>query len=92
MKVKIRSLLNSKSERVNNYLDINNLDDINKLCRWVVVDREAVIIRADGEETLIVSHGTIRNEVYNQKELLIDWCNLRVDEFPESGEYRRSSI
>ena len=92
MKVKIKSLLCNQPKWVTNYMPVNTIGDLDRLIRSVVVDRSATIVRDDGKETEIVYNGTVRTEVYNQKQLLVDWCNMQVDEFPSGGEYSRSSI
>lgn len=92
MKVKIKSLLCNQPKWVTNYMPVTTIGDLDRLIRSVVVDRSATIIRDDGKETEIVYNGTVRTEVYNQKQLLVNWCNMQVDEFPSGGEYSRSSI
>lgn len=92
MKVTITSLLCNKPKYVKNVLEISTMTDLDKLIRAVVTDRSATITRADGKETEIVNVGTVRTEVYNNKELLIQWCNLQVDEFPPGGEYLKATV
>lgn len=92
MKVKITSLLGAKQKFVMNVASISCISDLNAIIRSVVTDRSATLTRSDGKETMIVHCGTIRDEVYNQKQLLVDWCNLLVDEFPEGGLYRGASV
>lgn len=92
MKVKVKSLLCNQPRWVTNYMPVDSIGDLDKLIRSVVIDRSAIIIREDGKETEVVSVGTVQTEVYNQKQLLVDWCNLRVDEFPIGGEYQKASV
>lgn len=92
MKVKVKSLLGNQPKWVTNYMSVDSISDLDKLVRSVVIDRSATIIREDGKETEIVSVGTVHTEVYNQKQLLVDWCNLKVDEFPIGGEYQKASV
>jgi hypothetical protein len=92
MRVKIKSLLGNQSKIVNNPHEVDTISDIDRLLKYAVTNRTTTIIRADGKETTIVYIGAIRTEVYNQKQLLVDWCNLRVDEFPKTGAYANASI
>jgi hypothetical protein len=92
MRVQITSLLGNQSKIVNNIHEVDTISDIDSLLKYVVTTRTTTIIRADGKETTIVYIGAIRTEVYNQKQLLVDWCNLRVDEFPKTGAYANASI
>jgi hypothetical protein len=92
MRVQIKSLLGNQSKIVNNIHEVDTISDIDSLLKYVVTTRTTTIIRADGKETTIVYIGAIRTEVYNQKQLLVDWCNLRVDEFPKTGAYANASI
>jgi hypothetical protein len=92
MKVKIESLLCNKPKWVSNYLDVNSIGDLDKVIRMVVTDRSAILTREDGKSTEIVNTGCVRTEIWNQKQLLVDWLNLRVDDFPEAGKYIKSSI
>lgn len=92
MKVKVISLLGNKPKYVTNLHNVETEADVNSLLRMVITDRSATITREDGKETDIVYNGTVRDEVYNQKKLLVDWCNMQVDEFPEGGMYARASI
>jgi len=73
-------------------MEVNSMTDLDKLIRAVVVDRSATIKRQDGKETEIVYCGTVRDEVYNNKELLIQWCCQEVDEFPKGGIYKKASV
>jgi hypothetical protein len=92
MKVKIKSLLCNQPKWVTNIMDVNTHLDLSNLFRSVVVDREAIIEREDGKQTTIVLNGYMQTEAYNQRDLLIDWINMRTDEFPLGGEYAKSSI
>jgi len=92
MKVRIESLLCNQPRWVKNSLDVNTLADLDKLIKMVVVDRTATITRADGKSTDIVHVGSVRDEVWNNKQLLVDWINLEVDEFPPGGSYKGASI
>ena len=92
MRVQITSLLGNQSKIVNNIHEVDTISDIDSLLKYVVTTRTTTIIRADGKETTIIYIGAIRTEVYNQKQLLVDWCNLRVDEFPKTGAYANASI
>ena len=92
MKIKITSLLGSKQKTVTNIVDLSSLKDLDAVIRAVVTDRTATLTRVDGKQTDIVYCGTVRDEVYNQKQLLVDWCNLLVDEFPDGGLYRGASV
>lgn len=92
MKIKITSLLGAKQKFVTNVTNVSSISDLNALIRSVVTDRTATITREDGKQTDIVHCGTVRDEVYNQKKLLVDWCNLLVDEFPDGGTYRGASV
>jgi len=92
MKVKVTSLLGNKPKTVVNTFPMVSLQDVDKLLRAVVTDRTATVTRADGQETTIVHIGCIRTEVFNQKQLLLDWAQGLVDEFPQGGAYATSSI
>jgi len=92
MKVTISSTLGSIPKEVKNEFYVENLSSIDALLKMVVTDKVASLKRQDGKEIFIVNNGCIYTEVYNQKQLLVDWCNLKVDEFPEAGEYAKSSI
>ena len=92
MKVKIISLLGAKQKFVTNVTKVSSISDLNAVIRSVVTDRMATLVREDGKQTDIVHCGTVRDEVYNQKQLLVDWCNLVADEFPDGGLYRGASV
>ena len=92
MKVVIKSVLGNKPKEVRNEFYVENLSSIEALYKMVVTDKTCSLTRADGKEVPIVANGCIYTEVFNQKQLLVDWCNLKVDTFPEAGEYAKSSI
>jgi len=92
MNVRVTSRMCTSPKTVKNLFSINNIDDVDKLCKAVVSDSSAIITRSDGKEVSVVCGGFIHTEVFNQKQLLADWCNLVVDEFPSGGEYTKASI
>lgn len=92
MKVRVNSLLGNTPKWVSNTMEVSNISDLDKLIKAVITDRSVILTRSDGLETEIVNVGAVRLEVYNQKELLVDWCNLRIDEFPLGGEYAKATI
>lgn len=92
MFITVTSTLGNKPKTVKNGMHIDAMSSIDALLKMVVTDKEAIIQRKDGRELQIVYHGCIYTEVFNQKELLLDWINLKVDTFPEGGIYAQSSI
>ena len=92
MKVTVTSLLGNLPKEVKNTFEVVNTSDVDKLVRACVTDRVAVVKRQDGKEVSIVNNGTVYTEVYNQKQLLADWCSQLVDEFPIGGAFAKSSI
>lgn len=92
MKVTITSLLGDKQKFVKNTMDITNRYELDMMIRSVVTDRSATLSRSDGLTTEVVYCGTVRDEVYNNKDLLVQWINMEVDEFPPGGEYKKASV
>lgn len=92
MRVTVTSVLGNKPKEIKNVFEISSISDVEKLIRACVTDRTAVVKRQDGKEVSIVNNGTVYTEVYNQKQLLADWCTQLVDEFPVGGQFAKSSI
>jgi hypothetical protein len=92
MKVTLTSILGNKPKEVRNVFEVASVDDADKLIKACITDKHASIKRSDGKEIPIVANGCVYIEVFNQKNLLVDWCNQRVDEFPNGGMYAKSSI
>jgi hypothetical protein len=92
MKIKATSLLGNMPKYVDNKFEVSSLKDLDVLFKAVVTNRNCVLTRPDGKELTIVHRGSLYTEVYNQKQLLLDWCNEKVDEFPNGGMYAKASI
>ncbi len=92
MQVTVTSILGNRPKQVVNTFEVSSVADVEKLIKACITDRTAVIKRQDGMELFVVDNGCVFTEVYNQKALLVDWCNLEVDEFPLGGAYAKSSI
>lgn len=92
MKVTVTSVPGNKPKEIKNVFEVSSTGDVDKLVRACITDRSAVVKRQDGKEIAIVNNGTVYTEVYNQKQLLADWCELKVDEFPIGGVFAKSSI
>ena len=92
MKVTVTSVLGNQPKEVKNVFEVATSVDVEKLVRACITDRTAVVKRQDGKEVAIVNNGSVYTEVYNQKQLLADWCTQLVDEFPIGGAYATSSI
>lgn len=92
MKVTVTSLLGNQPKEVKNTFEVYTAQDVDTLVKACITDRTATIKRQDGKETQIVYNGTVHTEVYNQKQLLVDWCSQRIDEFPLGGVYATASI
>jgi hypothetical protein len=92
MKVIVKSLLGNAPKWIVNTMEVSSTSDLDKLIKAVITDRSVILTRVDGLETEIVSVGAVRLEVYNQKQLLVDWCNQLVDEFPSGGGYAKATI
>jgi hypothetical protein len=92
MKVLVKSILGNKHKEVTNWHYIENLSSVEALNKMVVCDKTCSLIRKDGKEVQIVYNGTIQTEVFNQKQLLVDWANMLTDEFPLGGQFAKSSI
>lgn len=92
MKVRLISILGNKSKEVRNTFDISSIEDVEALIKACIIDKRANITREDGAEVSIVENGCVHIEVFNQKQLLVDWCNQKTNEFPLGGIYVTSSI
>lgn len=92
MEVVVRSVLGNKPKEVTNRFHIDSISSVEALNKMVVTDKTCSLIRQDGKEVQIVYNGTIQTEVFNQKQLLVDWANMLTDEFPLGGQFAKSSI
>lgn len=92
MEVIVKSTLGNKPKEVTNRFHIDSLSSVEALYKMVVTDKTCSLKREDGQEVQVVSNGCIHVEVFNQKQLLVDWANMKVDEFPLGGQFAKSSI
>lgn len=92
MEVIVKSVLGNKPKEVSNVFYVENVGSVEALYKMIVTDKTAILMREDGQEVQIVANGIIYTEAFNQKQLLVDWCNHVVDEFPIGGQFAKSAI